>query len=284
PGGADRAGRRHPAAARPGPGQRPAAAGHHPARAGRPGAAAGRLARRGRPGAAPERRARPGRAGRRAPRRRAHPARAPAAAVLGPGGRDPRVGGGRRGAADRARRPRRLPVRPLAGRLTPAARSPRTETDMQNKRDQVHAHRFVMSRLSAAVLQAEPDAPSSPMRRFSVGTFAGTMIAVVVVAGYAVFGLIFHGGSKAFTQPNAIIVEKETGSRFLLLDGTLHPVLNTASARLLTGSQGHVVAVSAKSLRGLPHGAPIGIPGAPDNLPDPAHLGGSQWLGGAPHP
>jgi type VII secretion protein EccB len=149
---------------------------------------------------------------------------------------------------------------------------------MQNKRDQVHAHRFVMSRLSAAVLQAEPDAPSSPMRRFSLGTFAGAMITVVLVAGYALFGLLFHGGSKAFTQAGAVIVEKETGSRFLLLDGVLHPVLNTASARLVTGGQGHVVSVSAKSLRGLPHGAPVGIPGAPDNLPDPARLGGNEWL------
>jgi type VII secretion protein EccB len=104
------------------------------------------------------------------------------------------------------------------------------------------------------------------------------MIAVILVAGYALFGLIFHGGSKAFTQAGAVIVEKETGSRYLLLDGALHPVLNTASARLVTGSQGRVVSVSAKSLRGLPHGAPVGIPGAPDNLPDPGRLGGSEWL------
>src|SRR5215212_4070117 len=149
---------------------------------------------------------------------------------------------------------------------------------MQSKRDQVHAHRFVMSRLSAAVLQAEPDAPSSPMRRFTRGTFAGAMVAVLIVAGFVLIGLIFHGSSTAFSEPGAIIVEKETGNRFLLLDGALHPVLNNASAKLLTGTQGHVVSVSAKSLRDLPHAAPIGIPGAPDNLPDPAHLTGSQWL------
>jgi type VII secretion protein EccB len=149
---------------------------------------------------------------------------------------------------------------------------------MQSKRDQVHAHRFVMSRLSSAVLQGEPDAPSSPMRRFTIGTFAGAMIAVVLVAGSALIGLMFHGGSSAFTQPGAIIVEKETGSRYLLLGGTLRPVLNNASARLLTGSEGHIVSTSTKSLRDLPHGAPIGIPGAPDNLPDPAHLTGTDWL------
>jgi type VII secretion protein EccB len=149
---------------------------------------------------------------------------------------------------------------------------------MQSKRDQVQAHRFLMNRLSAAILQGEPDAPSTPMRRFSLGTFGGAMIAVLLVAASAVFGLLFHGSNTAFLQPGAIIVEKETGNRFLLLDGALHPVLNNASARLITGNEGHVVSVSNKSLHNLPHGLPVGIPGAPDDLPDPAHLTGNQWL------
>src|SRR5438552_944633 len=97
---------------------------------------------------------------------------------------------------------------------------------MQSKRDQVQAHRFMMNRLSAAILQSEPDAPSTPMRRFSLGTFGGAMIAVLLVAGSAMFGVLLHGGSTAYRTPGAIIVEKDTGNRFLLLDGTLHPVLN----------------------------------------------------------
>jgi type VII secretion protein EccB len=149
---------------------------------------------------------------------------------------------------------------------------------MQSKRDQVQAHRFLMNRLSAAILQGEPDAPSTPMRRFSMGTFGGAMIAVLLIAGSTAMGLLFHGSSTAFREPGAIIVEKETGNRFLLLDGALHPVLNNTSARLLTGGEGHVVSVSAKSLKDLPHGLPVGIPGAPDDLPDPAHLTGNQWL------
>ena len=77
---------------------------------------------------------------------------------------------------------------------------------MQSKRDQVQAHRFMMNRLSAAILQSEPDAPSTPMRRFSLGTFGGAMIAVLLVAGSAMFGVLFHGGSTAYRTPGAIIV------------------------------------------------------------------------------
>jgi len=47
---------------------------------------------------------------------------------------------------------------------------------MQSKRDQVQAHRFLVNRLSAAILQGEPDAPSTPMRRFSLGTFGGAIL------------------------------------------------------------------------------------------------------------
>src|SRR5205814_3537844 len=54
--------------------------------------------------------------------------------------------------------------------------------------------------------------------------------------------------------------------------------LNNTSARLITGADGHVVSVSSRSLAGVPHGLPVGIPGAPDDLPDRAHLTGTQWL------
>src|SRR5262249_47593462 len=132
------------------------------------------------------------------------------------------------------------------------------------------------------ILHAEPDLPASPMRRSSTALFAGVMIAVLLVAGFTVLGLLLPSGSTAWQQPGAIIVEKETGNRFVFLAGALHPTLNNTSAKLIPGTNGHVVSVSQNSLRGVPHGAPVGIPGAPDSLPAPDDLSGNQWLVCAP--
>jgi len=153
---------------------------------------------------------------------------------------------------------------------------------VQGRRDQVQAYFFVVGRLVSALVRGEPDAPETPLRRFSTGTFGGAMLAVILVAGVGVFGFISPGGSKKFEEPKTIIVEKETGNRFLLVDGTLRPVLNFASALLINGAEAKVASVARKSLAGLPHGLPIGIPGAPDSLPEAGKLTGDPWLACSP--
>src|SRR5205823_8000537 len=94
----------------------------------------------------------------------------------------------------------------------------------------------------------------------------------------AVIGLIFPAAGSGWQKPGVLIVEKETGTRYLYVSGRLHPVLNLASVRLLTQGQPTVESVSSRALAGLPHGTPLGIPGAPDSLPDPARLLSAGWL------
>jgi type VII secretion protein EccB len=149
---------------------------------------------------------------------------------------------------------------------------------MQTKRDQVQAHNFVVGRLKSALLRGDADAPDTPTRRFSAAGFAGFLIGAILVAGCGIVGLMFPGGDRTWREPGAIIVEKETGTRYLYVDGALRPVLNLASARLLAGAGAPVKTVSAKSLVDVPHGLPIGIPGAPDSLPDPTRLIRDPWL------
>ena len=149
---------------------------------------------------------------------------------------------------------------------------------MQSRRDQVQAHAFVTGRLVSAMVRADPDAPETPTRRAVTGAFAGAMVAVIALAVFGMLGVLRPGGSTAWREAGAIIVEKETGSRFLLVDGVLRPVMNLASARLLAGAEAPVRSVSGKSLVGVPHGAAVGIPGAPDALPDPARLSYGPWL------
>jgi type VII secretion protein EccB len=148
---------------------------------------------------------------------------------------------------------------------------------MQTRRDQVQAHAFVAGRLVSALLRAEPDAPVTPLRRFTVGMFCGVLAGVILIAGFGVFGYIRPGGNKAFRKPGALIVAKDTGSRYVLVDGALRPVLNYASAKLILGSDLHVVSASRNSLKGVPHGLPVGIPSAPEALPDPADLDAVSW-------
>src|SRR6266545_48093 len=170
-------------------------------------------------------------------------------------------------AARAARRPRRVRICPRLGRLT----------GMQSRRDQVQAQSYVLGRLTAALVMAEPEAVENPHRRILVGTVAGALVAALAVAGCAVFGFLRPGGASSWRAPGTVVVEKETGSRYVLVNGALRPILNYTSAVLLFGKRPVMVAVSAASLRSVPRGVPVGIVGAPDALPGPAGLDGVAW-------
>ena len=54
---------------------------------------------------------------------------------------------------------------------------------MQSKRDQVHAHTFMMGRLSSGLLTADPDAPESPLGRTTRGVVFGVLVSVAAQVG-----------------------------------------------------------------------------------------------------
>ena len=74
------------------------------------------------------------------------------------------------------------------------------------------------------------------------------------------------------------MIERETGARYVFIEGQLHPVLNYASARLLLGSDQPAVArVSQSSLRAYPRGPAVGIANLPDPLPDRSAITSGAW-------
>ncbi|MFF9401955.1 type VII secretion protein EccB [Streptomyces sp. NPDC014744] len=148
---------------------------------------------------------------------------------------------------------------------------------MQSRKDQVQAHMFVMGRLTSGMLRGDPDAPESPVGRTNRGMAWGIGLGVVMVVGSVLFGLISPSGTKSWRQADALIVQKDTGTRYLYLDGRLRPVRNYASARLIAADRLRAVQVSAASLRGEAHGTPVGIPGAPDALPGLGDLERGAW-------
>jgi type VII secretion protein EccB len=142
------------------------------------------------------------------------------------------------------------------------------------QRDQIQAYQFLRRRLVSALVTADANHPTSPSRRLVLGTIIGVAGAVLIAAAFGVVGLINPSGAADWRQGGQVIVEQETGARYVLgQDGLLHPVLNYASARLLAGGNGdQTVTVSSKTLRSASRGAMLGIPGAPDSLPPAGSL------------
>ncbi|MCH0567240.1 type VII secretion protein EccB [Streptomyces sp. MUM 2J] len=147
---------------------------------------------------------------------------------------------------------------------------------MQTRRDHMQAYQFAMGRLATALVSGDPGRGDSPTRRAALGTFFGAGIVILLCAGFLIYGKLSPVTTAAWREPGSIIVEKETGNRYLYLDGRLRPVRNYASALLLTG-KGTVRTVAAKALTGVPHGAPVGIDGAPESLPSAAALLSQNW-------
>jgi type VII secretion protein EccB len=105
---------------------------------------------------------------------------------------------------------------------------------------------------------------------------AGVLVAALGLAGFAVWGLLQPGGSTKWRSGKAVIVEKESGAKFVWLDGVLHPVANFTSAALVVGTA-KTVSVARRSLGGAPRGPLLGIPGAPDALPQRRDLLAGPW-------
>ncbi|PZG14870.1 type VII secretion protein EccB [Micromonospora craterilacus] len=136
----------------------------------------------------------------------------------------------------------------------------------------------MVSRLTAALVMGEPEALENPHRRVLTGALAGLLIGCLVAGGFVVFGLLRPGGATSWQRPGTLIAEKESGARFILVDGQLRPVHNYASASLIFGERPAVVRASAASLGSVPRGLPIGIVGAPDSLPGSGSLAGVTWI------
>ncbi|WDZ83736.1 type VII secretion protein EccB [Micromonospora cathayae] len=149
---------------------------------------------------------------------------------------------------------------------------------MQTQRDHVHAHSFMMGRLSSALVQGDPTSAQVPGQRALTGLLVGIILVLLVGGGFAVYGWIVPGGSTAYRQAGAILVEKESGTRYVYRDGVLHPTADLTSAMLAQGPSATVKLISRNSLEDLPRGPQLGIPGAPQSVPAVDALVTGPWL------
>ncbi|QFY06299.1 type VII secretion protein EccB [Nonomuraea phyllanthi] len=152
---------------------------------------------------------------------------------------------------------------------------------MQTSKDLYQAHKLMQQRMGMALLQAEPDVTESPMRRLNTAMLIGLVLAVVVAAGFGIWGLIKPGNATKLTDPGQLLVEEETGATYVYSqqDGKLLPVANYVSGRLLLDGSAEVKSrnVTAASLAQFSRGKMVGIPGAPATLPDKKRLVRGPW-------
>ncbi|WP_439674869.1 type VII secretion protein EccB [Embleya sp. MST-111070] len=149
---------------------------------------------------------------------------------------------------------------------------------MASRREQLEAYIFARRRMVAAFLQPAPgggteeNAPK-PMRMVT----PSIVVAMLVLAGFGVVGLIKPGTPPGWKDKSSLIVGRDSASRYVFLDGKLHPVLNIASGRLLLDPGNFKVnMVPEKQLNSVSHGAPLGIPNAPDRLPTAKEVRGRK--------
>ncbi|UAK33152.1 type VII secretion protein EccB [Nocardia asteroides] len=146
-------------------------------------------------------------------------------------------------------------------------------------RAQVNGYRFLLRRLDHALVRRDVRMLHDPMRSQIRSLLVGAVLGVLVVAGAAILAFLRPQGAIG----DALIVSgKQSGALYVVVqrqDGgkTLHPVLNLASARLITGADAEPHAVKDDKLNDLPRGPLLGIPGAPGALPGSEQGGSSEW-------
>jgi type VII secretion protein EccB len=151
------------------------------------------------------------------------------------------------------------------------------------KKDQLQAHLFLVGRFVRAMVAADPDLRRSPSRRATSGWVAGAVIAALIAGVFLVIGFFTGGDSGSWKVAGTVVVEEETGARFLYLGDRLHPLLNRTSLQLARSALGPAAGlgppavVPAVELAGVPRTAPMGIPGAPESLPAPGRLSTAPW-------
>lgn len=150
---------------------------------------------------------------------------------------------------------------------------------MAGRRDLYQGYRFMLRRQAGALLRSDPDTADGTLRRLSTGAAGSVTLAAVGIALALLAGLFSPAASAASWQNGrTLIVDAQTGTRYVYLGGELHPVLNYASALLILRN-GAVAATSVPDaqLAGVAHGAPVGIPGAPEMLPSAAKAAPRTW-------
>ncbi|OBA78585.1 type VII secretion protein EccB [Mycobacterium sp. 1164966.3] len=141
-------------------------------------------------------------------------------------------------------------------------------------RAQVNGYRFLTRRLEHALIRADSRMIHDPMRGQIRSLLVGLVIAVLVTGACGVLAFFKPSPSIGNAQ---ILLSTSNGGLYVRIGDRLHPVLNLASARLITGKPDTPKPVSDKWLNQLPRGPMVGIVGAPNSIRGGADMRMSAW-------
>ncbi|APE33270.1 type VII secretion protein EccB [Nocardia mangyaensis] len=146
-------------------------------------------------------------------------------------------------------------------------------------RAQVNGYRFLLRRLDHALIRRDVRMLHDPMRSQLRSLIVGAILGLLVVAGAAILSFFRPQGAVGDAR---IVVGKDSGALYVVVPGgdgddRLHPVLNLASARLVTGSNESPESVKDSKLNSFSRGPLLGIPGAPGALPGSHQGDRSAW-------
>jgi hypothetical protein len=75
---------------------------------------------------------------------------------------------------------------------------------MQTQRDHVHAYSFLMGRMSMALVLGELSGPDIPAQRARRGFLIGILIALLIMLGFFLYGLIMYQRAPKAAPPAAV--------------------------------------------------------------------------------
>lgn len=136
---------------------------------------------------------------------------------------------------------------------------------------QVNGYRFLVRRMEHALVRRDVRMLHDPMRSQSRALVVGIVLASLGLGACGALAL-FKPQDKL--GDSAIVMGRDTGALYVKYEGTMRPVLNLASARLIVGGPEQPAEVKESELDTVPRGALVGIPGAPSSL---AHGSQAPW-------
>ncbi len=150
---------------------------------------------------------------------------------------------------------------------------------MASKRDLVEAHGDNPRRLISAFVSGAPrgrDVESISRSRPVIGGIAAS---VLLIGGTAIAGMLTSPLDGGWADAH-VVIAKHSAARYVSEKGTLYPVVNATSARLmLPAAAGFpVIVVDDDKIASTPKGPARGILGAPDDLPPAGSLIESGWV------
>lgn len=129
--------------------------------------------------------------------------------------------------------------------------------------EQVAAWRFLWHRMAVAVARHSVRLVHDPSKNYGASMLVGVVVAALALGVCFVLAWLRPAGQIGDAD---LVADRASGALYVDLDGTMHPVLNLASARLILGQDVSPKLVPMAQIQDRPMGPMVGIVGAPNDL------------------